>query len=147
MVKRKSVSLLYCHTTYNRYNGQPTQGRERGTGRETGDGGRKLNQQFYFFVTSMLRLAAMLISTYVLLLSSTRFGWYHHPSSGAHVNCKYSIWHWSNRICYRPLLWWSRNSDSSTTAEGSKYGSTSARCCNYSLHVFLMMDDGIIRNM
>ena len=26
-------------------------------------------------------------------------------------NCNYNIWHWSNRICYRP---------------------TSARCCNYS---------------
>ena len=29
----------------------------------------------------------------------------------------------------------------------SKYGSTSARCCNYSLSVLLMMDEGIIRNM
>jgi hypothetical protein len=30
---------------------------------------------------------------------------------------------------------------------GSKYGSTSARCFNYSLSVLLMMDEGIIRNM
>ena len=29
---------------------------------------------------------------------STCFGWYLHPSSGAHVNCNYSIWHWLNRI-------------------------------------------------
>jgi len=36
---------------------------------------------------------------------------------------------------------------SSTSADGSKYGSTSARCCNYSLSVLLMMDEGNIRNM
>jgi hypothetical protein len=49
-------------------------------------------------------------------------------------NCNYSIWHWSDRTCYLPLSWRSRNhrSDSSTIAEGSKYGLTSARCCNYS---------------
>ena len=70
---------------------------------------------------------------------STCFGWYLHPSSVAHVNCKYNIWHWSNRICYLPL--------SSTITEGSTYGSTSARCCNYSLHVLLMMGEGITRNM
>jgi len=37
--------------------------------------------------------------------------------------------------------------DSSTSADGSKYGSTSVRCCNYSLNVLLMMNEGIIRNM
>jgi hypothetical protein len=42
--------------------------------------------------------------------SCTCFGWYPHPSSGAHSNCNYNIWHWSNRICYRPLTWRSRNS-------------------------------------
>ena len=51
----------------------------------------------------------------------------------------------SNRICYRPLTWWS--CDSSTSTDGSKYGSTSARCCNYSLNVLLMMDEGVIRNI
>ena len=35
------------------------------------------------------------------------------------------------------------SSDSSTSADGSKYGSTSARC-NYSLSVLLMMDEGIV---
>ena len=40
-----------------------------------------------------------------------------------------------------------RSSDSSTTVDGSIYGSTSARCCNYSLRVLLMMDEGIIQNM
>jgi len=39
-------------------------------------------------------------------------------------NCNYSMWHWSKRLCYLPL--------SSTTAEGSRDGLTSARCCNYS---------------
>ena len=43
------------------------------------------------------------------------------PSSGANAICNYSIWHWSNCICYRPLTWRSRN-------------------------VLLMMDEGIIRN-
>jgi hypothetical protein len=32
-------------------------------------------------------------------------------------------------------------SDSSTSADGNKYGSTSAGCCNYSLNVLLMMDE------
>ena len=81
--------------------------------------------------------------------SSTCFGWYTHPSSGAHLNCNCNIWHGSNRICYRLLSWRIRNcsSDSSTSVGDSKYSSTSARCCNYSLNVLLMMDEGIIRNM
>jgi hypothetical protein len=40
-----------------------------------------------------------------------------------------------------------RSSDSSTSAEGRKYGSTCARCCNYSLLVLLMMREGIDRNI
>jgi len=40
---------------------------------------------------------------YISAYSSTYFGWYPHPSSGARSNCNYNIWHWSNRICYRPL--------------------------------------------
>ena len=35
---------------------------------------------------------------YISANCSTCFGWYLHPSSGAHVNFNYSIWHWSNRI-------------------------------------------------
>jgi len=49
-------------------------------------------------------------------------------------NCNYSIWHWSNCLCYL-LLWrrsWSWSSNSSVIAEGSRDGLTSARCCNYS---------------
>ena len=45
---------------------------------------------------------------YIFADSTTCFGWYPHPSSGAHCNCNY-IWHLSNRICYRPLTWRSRN--------------------------------------
>ena len=33
------------------------------------------------------------------------------------------------------------------TAEGGKYGLTSARCCDCSLRVLLMMGEGITRNM
>jgi hypothetical protein len=46
---------------------------------------------------------------YISVNCSTCFGWYLHPSSGAHVNCNYNIWHRSNSICYRPLSWRSRN--------------------------------------
>ena len=54
--------------------------------------------------------------------------------------------HVSGDNLIHPLLWRSR-SDSSTTPDGSKYGSTSARCCNYSSRVLLMMDEVITRNM
>jgi len=37
-------------------------------------------------------------------------------------------------------------SDSPKVEEGSKYGSTSARIFNYSLHVLLMMGEGNPRN-
>jgi hypothetical protein len=36
------------------------------------------------------------------------------------------------------------SSDSSMSADSSKNGLTSARCCNYNLNVLLMMDEGII---
>ena len=49
---------------------------------------------------------------YISADSSICFGWYPHPSSRAHTNCNYSIWHWSKRICYLPLTWRSRSSDS-----------------------------------
>ena len=40
-----------------------------------------------------------------------------------------------------------RSSDSSTTADDTKYGSTNVRRCNYSLRVLLMMGGGITQNM
>ena len=46
---------------------------------------------------------------YASAASSTCFGWYPHPSSGAHTNCNYNIWHCSNSICYLPLTRRSRN--------------------------------------
>ena len=45
---------------------------------------------------------------YISAGSSTCFWWYPRTSSGAHSNCNYNIWHWSNRICYRLLTWRSR---------------------------------------
>jgi hypothetical protein len=74
---------------------------------------------------------------------STCFGWYPHPSSGAHSHCNYNILHWSNRICYRPLTRRCRN----IWHWLNDYGSTSFRCCNYSVSVLLIMDEDIIRNM
>ena len=50
--------------------------------------------------------------------SSTCFGWYLHPSSGALSNCNCNIWHWSNGICYRPLTWRSRNGVPTPSDEG-----------------------------
>jgi len=67
---------------------------------------------------------------YISADSSTCFWWYPHPSSGAHSNCNYNIWHWSICISYHPLTWRSWN-NSSTSADSSKYGSTSARCCTW----------------
>jgi len=49
-------------------------------------------------------------------------------------NCNYSIWHWSNCLCYLPLWWrsWNCSSNFSTIGEGSRDSFISARCCNYS---------------
>ena len=52
------------------------------------------------------------------------------PTIRSTYNCNYSIWHWSNHLCYL-LLWWSC-SNSFTITEDSRDGLTSARCCNYS---------------
>jgi len=38
-------------------------------------------------------------------------------------NCNYSIWHWSNRLCYLALSW---------SSWDFRDGLTSTRCCNYS---------------
>jgi len=46
---------------------------------------------------------------YISADGSTCFGRYPHPSSGAHSNCNYNIWHWLNCICCHPLMWRSRN--------------------------------------
>jgi len=62
-------------------------------------------------------------------------------------NCNYSIWHWSNRLCYLMLPWRSlKSSNFSTIVEGSRDGLTSARCCNYS-YVLLMMGGVTTQNM
>ena len=61
---------------------------------------------------------------YISADSSTCFGWSLHPSSGAHVNCNYIIWHWSNRICYLPLTWRSRKSGVPTPPRQRKVANT-----------------------
>jgi hypothetical protein len=47
---------------------------------------------------------------YISADSSTCFGWYPHPSSGAHTYSNYNIWHWSNHITTVRWAWRSRNS-------------------------------------
>jgi hypothetical protein len=84
--------------------------------------------QFYYIFCSQLYMIRMIPSS----------------SSGAHSNCNYNIWQWSNRIYHHPLTWRS-GSNSSTSTDSSKYSSASARCCNYSLRVLLMMGEVIIR--
>jgi len=37
---------------------------------------------------------------YISANSSTCFGWYLHPSSGAHVNCNCSIWKLQFRLLH-----------------------------------------------
>jgi hypothetical protein len=44
----------------------------------------------------------------------TCFGWYLHPSSGAHTTI-YSIWYLSHRYCYLPLSWRSWMKSGGTT--------------------------------
>jgi len=86
---------------------------------------------------------------YISVICSTCFVWYPHPSSGAHINVFYSIWHRSGHFCYFPLSWriWNCSANSSTIAEGSRNGLTSARCCKIQLHALLMMGGGTTQNM
>jgi len=46
-------------------------------------------------------------------------------------NSNYNIQHWSNRLFYLPLWWYSWNC-CTTKAGVSRDGLSSARCCNYS---------------
>ena len=85
--------------------------------------------QYEILMSVIVQQDATITVFYISANCSKCFGCYLHPSSGAHVDCNYSIWHWSNRICYRSLSWRSRK-NSFTTADGSKYGSASAIRCN-----------------
>ena len=55
------------------------------------------------FVMSIIVQQDATIYSFIIFSAdtSTCFRWYPHLSSGAHSNCNYNIWHWSNRICYR----------------------------------------------
>ena len=64
---------------------------------------------------------------------STCFGWYLHPSSGAHVTvitASGTVQTVLATFRYRGAV--GMISDCSMIVAGSKYSSTSARCCNYS---------------
>jgi hypothetical protein len=69
---------------------------------------------------------------------STRFGWYFHPSSGAHttVSTASGICHTDTAICrYRGVRHpqhTQTGSNSSTIASDSSNGVTNTRCCSYS---------------
>jgi len=73
--------------------------------------GAKDKMQIFFYVHGSVHRESMSIivqqdaTMYSCIIfsadSSTCFGLYPHPSSGAHSNCNYNIWHWSNRFCYR----------------------------------------------
>ena len=101
------------------------------------------------YISIHIQQDATLHSLFICGNCSTCFGWYLHPSSGAH-NCIYSIWHLSNRYCYLPLiaeeLELQSSSNSSAIAVGNSNGLTSARCCRYSC-VLLMMGGDTNRNM
>ena len=56
------------------------------------------------YIPTYIQKDATLHSLFISGNCSTCFGWYLHPSSGAH-DCIYSIWYLSNRYCYLPLSW------------------------------------------
>jgi hypothetical protein len=72
----------------------------------------------------------------------TCFGWHLHPSSGARVNCNYSIWHSPNRMLTSAVDEESEWVLSPQRQRKVAYGSVGARCCNYSLLVLLKMGEG-----
>ena len=81
---------------------------------------------------------------------STCFGWYFHPSSGAHTTVSTASYILSHSYCYLPLKWksWNRferavgdvrkpqqaetGSNSSTIAADGSNVVTNTRCCRYS---------------
>ena len=69
---------------------------------------KKLGEILYPLICSFLPCLSWLLRSRVRksrrdLWITLYFGWYPHPSSAAHSNCNYNIWHCSNSICYRPL--------------------------------------------
>ena len=62
----------------------------------TGKKKSKVRMEFSLSIT--VQQDATIYSSLFPANCSTCFGGYLHPSSGAHVNCNYNIWHWSNYI-------------------------------------------------
>jgi len=65
---------------------------------------------------------------------STCFGWYLHPSSGAHTTVSTESGTGQTVNCYLLLSWrrWNYSSNFTTAASDSSTGLTSTRCCRYS---------------
>jgi hypothetical protein len=61
--------------------------------------------------------------------SCTCFGWNIHPSSGARINCSYSIWQWQT-VCGLPS---SLDVPTQPKTTAGRILSVTTRCCNYSL--------------
>jgi len=86
------------------------------------------------YILIYIQLDAMLHILFISGNCSTCFGWYFHPSSGAHttVSTASGTCKTVTAICrYRGGVG-TFSSNSSTIAVGSSYGLTSARCCRYS---------------
>jgi hypothetical protein len=83
---------------------------------------RKASFQIMFFYSNIYPTRCNVTQFILSGNCSTCFGWYFHPSSGAHTTI-YSICYLSHRYCYLPLSWkiWNR-----TIAEGSRDGSIMA---------------------
>jgi hypothetical protein len=63
---------------------------------------------FLIFKNVPTRWHLFLYSILFPVNGSTSFGWNIHPSSGARINCSYSIWQWQT-VCDLPSSWVSRN--------------------------------------
>ena len=76
---------------------------------------------------------ATLHSLFISGNCSTCFGWYFHPSSGAHttVSTASGICHTVTAICVRHPQHTQTSSNSSTIAADSSNGVTNNRCCRY----------------
>jgi hypothetical protein len=72
-----------------------------------------------------------LVQYFLFLAScSTCFGWNIDPSSGAQLNCIYSIWCWQT-VCDLPSSWMSRNSSRLTHDDGRSH-----TVCHYQTTVY-----------
>ena len=94
---------------------------------------RMLSLLFGTYILICIRQDATLCSLFIFGNCSTCFGWYLHPSSGAHTTVSTASGACQTvtaTCCYHGRV--ETSSNSSTIAAGSSNGLTSARCCRYS---------------